>query len=966
VALICAEARLGFGDPEGAARWLERARNVPTDWRTLVEARLAQARGNAAEARRLLERGAETFPRNIEVQRAWVAAAIDAEGPRRIVEALKKRCAAHVEHLGLKELLFEVLRTSPAEAEARLVAHLEEHPDHRFAWIELIYARLALAKHEAAAQAAADAQRYVGREPISLTALAEIELARGHLEGAREFALEALTLDPDHLPALRLLPETGGRSELGRAAVQVHALLLDRGSRGHSIEGLFGLYRHLEPARVEKMASEIFDAYQEFPSAWIFAIQILVDRRELDEARSLALEGCARFESSAEMHGVRAFVEQLRGDFEAEVDARRDRLRFAPLEERFVAELAGALVAAGRREEARSLLEEYVVRLPRAGLLHAELGDLELAAGDPSAALDRYLLAIRTLSPRSAAWRQAHQLADGLGRLAELHQSLRALIEETPHRGELQIVLAETLVGAERRKALEEAISIDPGLVDARDLLALDLANEGRLSEARELCHWPSEENPALTLEGRLTWLTAEEGDLSTACATMERIVAEHPTYSWGIERLLEWYAKTGQGADRIRVSKLSLDAQPHSAPECMRHAGILIEEGAPGDAKPVLDRALSCDPTFEPATRLYVEILLNEGRTDEAASLVGRVESHLQDAALRALRARIEVRSGSDFEAVWLALEAALRGELAREDAATLGSDVLLMRLERAAIGPTVAVLTSAESPKSPRAVANFWCQLVRDTPREGVVRLLDVGGELNDAGYSALAFAIEDVATRSRFARWWLRMKIRRHLALLAAHPVTWGSVGYFYVFDDRMHAARDWLTARDWSEGVEPWMLSNLVEAAWTLGDRELAQRAVERALQMERDHTWWKLRAWAAFGRAIEGSANAREALDPEAEDDRPQAVWQMAKILIEARAGAASGDEVGAAVRAQLRRLAPSHAEAGDAAYEAFREAMQPWCRLPRRRRIHRHARLLGSILLVALAAHLVLRLLGSS
>lgn len=123
--------------------------------------------------------------------------------------------------------------------------------------------------------------------------------------------------------------------------------------------------------------------------------------------------------------------------------------------------LAILLQAGGAVDEARTLYEKLLARMPDDPLPRLNLGNLHLAAGNAADARDAYLLALRSQPRWPAALRGLAEAHHALGEQAEAVASMRAALQNTADDFDMLLRLAEwrRSQSADDRSALDDALS---------------------------------------------------------------------------------------------------------------------------------------------------------------------------------------------------------------------------------------------------------------------------------------------------------------------------------------------------------------------------------------------------------------------------------------------------------------------------------------------------------------------------
>lgn len=500
-----------------------------------------------------------------------------------------------------------------------------------------------LARTNRFAEAAADLQRAADsyraaslapREVATLLTLVQVNLARNDLDAAEATATRLAEQAPAAVPTAYfqgLVEYRRGNFNEAAALIQplvnavpdaiqfrsllgaIHLALGNFGQAEQQFQSVLAISPR-DPAAVQLLAET--HLRQQRPEAALATLRA-VDDAVGENARVGLLRGLASLMSGDTEQGL-LYLEQA-----ASLDPTNELLKL---------QLARAYLAAGRDSDASDLLRESFV-------------------GSASTALEAELLRlfadVRLGTPDSSA---ATEL------LEEFPQEPRALIA---------VAMYSQLRGDTRRarELFEQAAELETGDASARLFIAAALVQEGRREEAEQLLAKVVAEQPsnaqALTA---LAELLAARGAFEEAAQLLNRVVEDSGSLS---SRLALAQLRLRQGD--FAAAKVQLDAAVESAPdnpEVIAVSGLLaLAEGRPGDAVPLLERALSELPNRLGVSLALARAHLAAGHADAARATLGGVLA----VAPRSLPARLvlgeaELDLGNIDEA--LSIAAALKAD--------------------------------------------------------------------------------------------------------------------------------------------------------------------------------------------------------------------------------------------------------------------------------------------------------------
>lgn len=170
--------------------------------------------------------------------------------------------------------------------------------------------------------------------------------------------------------------------------------------------------------------------------------------------------------------------------------------------------------------------------------------------------------------------------------------------------------------------ALQTALEIDThDSLAARQLAAAHIAAEN-LTAAREVMENILTRDP-LDAEnhGALANIDWRCGERDVALDRLERSLRLQPTYNWAWDRLVNWGAAAGQPYRAVELARALSRERPGDS-RCWLLVASLLQHGGPATAVERLaavERAIELDPWNWDAYDLQAELLVVEGRFDEA-----------------------------------------------------------------------------------------------------------------------------------------------------------------------------------------------------------------------------------------------------------------------------------------------------------------------------------------------------------
>ena len=331
----------------------------------------------------------------------------------------------------------------------------------------------------------------------------------GDLPLARARLRRALELDAGSNGSLEaLLDSCPTLSEKREALEFMHGLLMRQAFVGQAILSYRAAAHPLLKegellAQLESLVAERPDLWQ----AWSALGDQHAAAGRLDQARTQAKTAAERFPLLPSVWMNLAGVEKLRGDRAAEIAALERALRIRSAGGDASRQLAQAHRRAGRFAEAKTVLAQAIAAAPldafNRGALAQTLWE-EDQKQNGKAVLETLVDILRREPGYDWGWNALEHYARQSGQPEVNEATARLLATTRPGEARSWLRLAQTLPGetgaplAERLAALDRALSLDPRLNDAHDLLAALLTEMGRHEEALAAC-----EPPARRLPGR-------------------------------------------------------------------------------------------------------------------------------------------------------------------------------------------------------------------------------------------------------------------------------------------------------------------------------------------------------------------------------------------------------------------------------------------------------------------------------
>lgn len=869
--LFCASAWARAGDRESARRLLDSAerRARRAAW-LRGAAELASVVGNREEEQSRWHQIAEEQPTAPDAHQALARFAGHVGGPMATMAHWDAVCERFPHSWPFACLRLEAARAEgPAFAEpyARALVALDERS--AFARDQLAQVLAGQGRRD---EALAEAQSAVQIEPRSApawTTLGSLLIDSGERQSAAQALRRAVELDANAVIAARRLVwlEQDAKSRddaLDFIRRQIEAQ--PGSSEGILLFGeLAGLVWGLERGR--RALEAMWGGAGGECAIWSALTSLLVRGGAYADAMRVAAQAIGRFPLLPSVWHGAATAHDAAGEVEKAMEFLRRAISLNPHWMQCRLQLARLLRRDGNLKEALVALDEAVRREPLDPHLRMNRASVLWDLGRHDEAFGELHLALGRQPDLLAAWHLLCAWCDDAGRGAHPKQLVRSFLDVRPRDARMWWIMAQRCAvtgdADEAFTALDRALEIDPRFIEASDLKARLLVDEGRWAEARAHCEAPIwAGRPPLELKGRLAWIDAAHGDLKGAVERMRGLLVADPSYQWGWSQLVDWLEKAGDVEGAIDASLKWAAAEPENAWPLSRAAWLEGARDRPGRADDLAGRALDLDPGCDAALRWVLRRLVAQKKAEHAMAQLRRSRPFLDritalafEIALDASFDRIPA-AVSKFErlcgmpgvnptALAIAVDGVAAGQATPQFDATL--DLCVWR------------------PECRSEPAKFWVGRQMAKGRWDLMDSLVSLPMSNGVRREAISTFLDLVGDR-RAGNLVMRDAIAKHRETLRSDTLLWGKSGYALVASGLLRETVEWMD--DWRDrpDSQPWMLFNLALAAMATGARDAAIEVSEAALGRA-SHTRFAAlhRIWLALGLVVSGRTEEADTL-----------------------------------------------------------------------------------------------------
>lgn len=829
-------------------------------------ARLHEATGDVEATLEAYRALLEIDPADASTHAAFAAASASRDGARASLRYLDSVAERHPYDLRLAHARAQMARAVSPEEHDRVTASIvEKHPESAWALRERALALSDVGRRDEAALVFDDA---AAREPSSAARFSTegfVLQARGDARGAVEAYRRAVAADPDAPGAIRVLvsaaTELGGEVDEVRAAFE---LARDRTIDGAAVLGWLDVATGvLDEAELRARGEELRRARPELWAAALAEAEIARATGEPERALELLDDALTRFPRAALLWTRRAALAALGGDDAGARAALDAALRVAPGRGDVLRSLARLEEAAGDAAAAASLRARALAAAPLSPPLVVSDARERAAAGDVDGARARLEAFLAVCTDSEPAW--AALLAIDAERALSLARDLAA---RRPWDESAHVMLAELrAVRGDLPGAIEGLRSLAPPVRAAaavKERLGLLLADAGRVEEALAEC--PADGH--YTVVGRRAEVLARVGRAPEARALLERVVAAHPGYVWGLTQLVVLCTELGDAGAAFEAARRLAATNPDDAnvQRSLARAAALV--GDRSVAVRAWVRAHRLAPT-DPATgAAAMRALVDLDAVDEAREVLERLG---RSAAARDGEPRARVVGYYRVEIAAVrgdAREAEAAFEALARDPESGEADINSARRELLAAGMAAeaerALQRALDSPVASDALAPVAIR-VADLAGERPVRVAlakrsPIGRRRAEAAYIAWRAARGGPSSILGF--------VALRLPTMRSNTISWAAVGETFAYNDWPRAAALWMSG--WRRRASDASAQTLLALALCLHALRRTREAEQvsatalsgREIDCQDEH-----RTLLSFARVVRGETANGAPLDP---------------------------------------------------------------------------------------------------
>ncbi len=939
--LYLAESQCRLGQFDLAKKNLERAKGHSrrTAW-LRAAANQESAQGNLADALRLWREILEAEPAALDANRTVTQLLAETESRAAALAHLSQACDRFPHNFALLQAWIYWLRDEgPAQSEMAIRRLLAIHPTDAWAHRELA---LVLSDQQRHAEALAQIEVARQFEPLhssEASVRAQVLENAGRQAEANEAFREAIRRSVDNDFAIsRLIAACDSPNDRRDALRFIESELARQVIFG---DGLIAFARHakrtLESDELLTALEKAWKARPDLWHAWAALIRHRIERKELEEALELANLAVARFPLLPITWFDLARVHEAREDREQEMEALNRCLQINPGWSAAARQMAQALERGKDYQASRLVLERAANHAPLDAYNQAFLADTLWHLEERETAIERISQATRLAPDYDWAWETLKSWSEELGRPELPVDIAREVTRNRGGEGRSWLRLAQTLRGdaylEERLAALERVIALEPRHAEAHDLRALLLAQAHRYEEAQAACH-PSawEHEPPLILRGRAAWVESCQGNFEAAIESMREILSKETDYYWGWLKFADWTCDHGTNEDYLHACDHLVRLEPNDSMSWGYRGEAYLKASEQAKAKLDFCHAYKLNPGYAFAGMNLFDLELADKDWDSAGKTLEVLKEHAGGEYVDAREVQWAC-ARHDSKTALEALKRLCVTSLEQGEWPLRSADRALRKAGWLRLLESSYAHILTQSDVHP-LVGTLWVECWSARKPWRTPKLFDTLLERGDLGRNVLCAYISSIGYAK--SRWKLRQCMRRYGKRLRESAAVWGTVGFALTNVCRYKRAIQWMS--DWSEreGVQPWMLGNLVLALRARGQVDVARTVSKHALDLPADNSTPNHTLWLALENILEGNLNAAtEALKgirPDSLDATFRFLFELVTLLVtQAQASSEDRRRVFAATNRDLAALsyrAQIPIEDHKAILDAYRRAIR--------------------------------------
>lgn len=653
--LNAAQFYLGWGRAEEAQALLLAAEPIAHRTRWLnIAARYAMLFEDMATQETRYRQALELQPLNMSfVQALWEVLG-DRQGSEAALGFLEDYLQRFPEHYELRQIWIGLLRRDDLTSRwvPELQRMLELHPEDPWALREMAAVLIELHRPQEALEFAEQALAIEPHVPASWTMRAMARLRLGQRDLALADFEQSLIQSIDWESGFQgWFDACESREERLRVLDVVQRELSSQVVTG---DLLLTLIDHVQPTLDDAASLQLFrDMHAARPDlfqSWLALIEMLRRQDLLDEAAALMQQATARFSLLPRVWSDAAALAEQQEDRPRQIECLREALRINPRWPQVLYRLAMAQYDDGQHESAIDVLQQALLEAPRDTLLRCGLAELQWRDKQADVAIETMTDVVRQRPSFEYAWDLLQSWVQQVDKPDSVVLAARQLAQQRPREIQSWTLLYDVLprelaTREERHQVLQQALEINAQSIDALRRLAQWQAEQGDFEQAVSTCRRSIHGRPARTLQLCELDLLADYRSLQEAIQRLRAILQEDPDSASLWFRLADWAEKAGDWESYHQATAEMVRTAPGNAVSWGYHADSLSRREQTDEAIKHLWKAVQLDPTYDFASGLLSDLLLQQDKLAEVERLIERLRSRAAGGMVMALEMQLATR---------------------------------------------------------------------------------------------------------------------------------------------------------------------------------------------------------------------------------------------------------------------------------------------------------------------------------
>jgi cellulose synthase operon protein C len=397
-------------------------------------------------------------------------------------------------------------------------------------------------------------------------------------------------------------------------------------------------------------------------ASWSVNICQLVDMKRLDEAFELAKKATERFPLTSQVWYDLSLVHKVKGESEEQIKALKQAISINPNWSYAIQQLTEAYMRTERNQDAQTLLEESIRKMPLDQFLHGYLADVLWQLGAKENAVEIVKKALKLDAEYEWAWHALKKWLRELNKSDEVEKMAWQMASAKPRDVNSWLTLAKILDEenqAEKQfEAINQVLSIDPFNIRGLGLKVRNLINRELYDKALRVCQTrlPDGHQPEL-LRYYAAQIELERKNFPLAVQMFEDLVKFAPHFYIAWERLAEIYREVeSKAADYLRVTKAMTQVAPNDSIVFGYYGEACLFNEKRAEAKIAFRQAVALAPDYEFAASVLFDLHFEDKERNETLSTLQTLKQFVKGPAtiLRELRFNLAENNKDDVKRLW------------------------------------------------------------------------------------------------------------------------------------------------------------------------------------------------------------------------------------------------------------------------------------------------------------------------